>query len=442
MVPTAYDPVTLNHWLWFKYQCHECTPTEFQRLFENIIKRARPEFIQLRAYGNIGDRKCDGLFHAEGTVFQVYSPDELKQADLQAKIETDCDGAVQHWQATLKKWVFVYNARHGLPPDIPATLDKQRQKHPTLTIDHLSSDGLWELARGLTLQQRAEVLGAPAGYEHLFFAASAAGKDVDQAVEEGQCVLVQDLMSPVNLRDVAKALAPGRPFGAPLWIRPAVGTLPWTAAATEQLAILEEALRYGRDVLPRFTVFSLAPIPLAMHLGFVLSDRVEVACYQYDRERKTWCWPDYGTDADLDFQVTGVPARRVNKSGDVVIRVSLSATIAPEETRAVATGIVEIDVLVRKPDVMWLRSPAQLSTLGTRFRDVLRGIRDHVPGCRRIHLFYAGPTGGAVVIGQQINPRMNPPLETYEYSRQSSPRYRHALTLQDPPSGPDADPPA
>lgn len=210
MVPTAYDPITLNHWLWFKYRCHECAPEEFQHLFENVMKRARPEFIQIKPYGNIGDRKCDGLFHADGTVFQVYSPDELRQADLQAKIDEDCAGAVEHWQDSLKTWVFVYNVRRGLPPDIPGTLDQQRRKFPRLTIDHLSSDGLWELARGLSLQQRAEVLGAPAGYEYLFLASGATGADIDRATEEGRFVLVQDLMSPINLRDVAQALAPGK----------------------------------------------------------------------------------------------------------------------------------------------------------------------------------------------------------------------------------------
>ena len=147
MTSTGYDPITLNHWLWFKYQCHESSPADFQRLFENIIKRARPEFMQIRPYGNIGDRKCDGLFQAAGTVFQVYSPDELKQAELQAKIEEDCDGAVDHWKSSLKKWVFVYNARRGLPPDIPATLEKQKLKYPSITIDHISSDNLWEMAR-------------------------------------------------------------------------------------------------------------------------------------------------------------------------------------------------------------------------------------------------------------------------------------------------------
>jgi hypothetical protein len=54
-----------------------------------------------------------------------------------------------------------------------------------------------------------------------------------------------------------------------------------------------------------------------------------------------------------------------------------------------------------------------------------------MPGCQRIHLFYAGPTGGAVTIGQQVNPRMNPPVETYEFSRQWAPRYHRALTLQE-----------
>jgi hypothetical protein len=59
------------------------------------------------------------------------------------------------------------------------------------------------------------------------------------------------------------------------------------------------------------------------------------------------------------------------------------------------------------------------------------GVRERVPRCERIHLFYAGPTGGAIILGQQVNPRMNPPVELYEYSRQWDPRYRRALTLQE-----------
>jgi hypothetical protein len=191
--------------------------------------------------------------------------------------------------------------------------------------------------------------------------------------------------------------------------------------AAQDVAIADAGLLEVKVMLER--------IAELMHLGFVLSDRVDVECYQFDRERKTWRWPDDAADADSEIQVKGVPAKKVNKTGDVVIRVSLSAKIAPEETRAVVTGALEIDMSVKKPDVMWLRSTAQLSVLGNALREALRAIREHMPSCQRIHLFYAGPTGGAVTIGQQINPRMNPPVETYEYSRQWTPRYRHAVTL-------------
>jgi hypothetical protein len=85
ITPAGYDPVTLYHWLWWKHRCHEGSPDDFQRLFEAVMKRAKPEFMQIRPYGKIGDRKCDGLYFQEGVVFQVYSPDELKQSEVQAR---------------------------------------------------------------------------------------------------------------------------------------------------------------------------------------------------------------------------------------------------------------------------------------------------------------------------------------------------------------------
>jgi hypothetical protein len=83
-IPSGYGPVLLNHFLWYKYHCSECSPSEFQILFEKIVKRVDPKFMSVRPYGNIGDRKCDGLYFADGaaTVFQVYAPDELKQDEL------------------------------------------------------------------------------------------------------------------------------------------------------------------------------------------------------------------------------------------------------------------------------------------------------------------------------------------------------------------------
>jgi hypothetical protein len=428
-----YDPITLNHWLWFKYRCHEGSATEFQQLFENIMKRAKPEFTQIRPYGNIGDRKCDGLFEAGSTIFQVYSPDELKQAELQKKIEEDLNGAVQHWGEVLQTWIFVYNARRGLPPDIPRiTLREKQEQYPNITIKSLSSDDLWEIARGLSLQQRAEILGAPSGYEHLFLSPTTTPKETQEYLDKAWFVIIQDTLSPISIHAVVQALEPDLPFGAPIFVRPEVNGQSWDEAAAYQRQSIMETINHSRDVgQPRFAVFSLAPIPLVIYLGFLLSDRVQVRCFQFDRNQASWSWSNIPTsEIDSNIQVTGLPNEVINHEVEVVIRVSLSASISLSETEEVIPdAAAEIDIFVEQPNVMWLSNPQQLSQLGQVFRQTLANIRRFFPQCRQIHLFYAGPTGGGVILGQQINPRMNPPVKLYQYSRQTTPRYQLALTL-------------
>jgi hypothetical protein len=155
------DPVIHHQWLEFENRRLKASGDEFQRLFEDIMVRSQPGFMRIRPYGNIGDRKCDGLFQASSTLYQVYSPDELKQADLIKKINEDLDGAIQNWGDEIQKWVFVYNVKRGLPPDLPSTLTSKREQYPNIIIESLSNDHLWEIVRNLTAEQRTELFGAP-----------------------------------------------------------------------------------------------------------------------------------------------------------------------------------------------------------------------------------------------------------------------------------------
>lgn len=160
-VPDKYDSITYHHWLEFENRRLKRSSDDFQQLFEDIVVRAKPGFVRVRPYGNIGDRKCDGLFRTDSTFFQVYSPDELKQSKVKNKINEDLDGAVKHWGDALKKWFFVYKVRQKLTPDIPGTLQQKEKQYPNIEIAHLSNDDVWEIARGLNHQQRSEVLGVP-----------------------------------------------------------------------------------------------------------------------------------------------------------------------------------------------------------------------------------------------------------------------------------------
>ena len=82
------------------------------------------------------------------------------------------------------------------------------------------------------------------------------------------------------------------------------------------------------------------------------------------------------------------------------------------------------------PDVTWLSHPEQLRALEQEFRKLLKVVNRLVPQCQLLHLFYAGPAGGAVVLGQAVNPRMNPKVALYQYERRHDPRYKHVLTLE------------
>lgn len=429
-IPSGYDPVTLNHWLWFKCKCHEASPLEFQSLFENILKRAYPKFQSIEPYGNLGDRKTDGLLFVDGIVFQVYSPKEFRLNDLKNKINDDLAGAVKFWGKDLKSWVFVYNAS-GIPADIPKLLSEKGSEYPDIVFDHLHCDGLWEIARNeLSLQQRAEILGAPVGYEYLFFAYHKSSEELTDIIDKAWFVVIQDLMSPVNLSAVVEALSPDIPIGAPFYIHPPLEEIGWKEAAQYQREAVKDLLSKSWDVLPRYAVFSLAPIPLAIHLGFLLSDRVEVRCFQHDRDNYTWKWSQTNSDeADLKFTIRGLP-QQVSKDNEIAIRVSLSAKIEQHQTLNVISEITRfIDLEVKNPNIMWLCSPEQLRALRRTFRNILQNIRTYLPECKKIHLFYAGPTGGAIVIGQEINPRMNPPTVLYQFSQQNNPPYTAVLTL-------------
>jgi hypothetical protein len=427
-VPSGFDAITLYQWLWFKYRCHECTPTEFQRLFEEVMKRHKPEFMQIRPYGNIGDRKMDGLLRADSHIFQVYSPDDFTQAEVIKKINEDLDGAVEEWGDDIKSWTFVYNVRRGLPPDISRILNQKQEQYPKIRLDHISNDGLWELARGLTPQQRAEIFGAPIGYEKYFIPSDNSSLRSVEYNDDAWIVLIQDIISPIDIHAVVESLKPSSIFGAPIYLRPSMDS--WNDAAIYQRAIILDLFEKCRNSNPaRFAVFSIAPIPLIAQLGFLLTYSVPTRYFKLHIDSQSWSWPNESIESR--FIVTGIPVELTPSKCDVIIRVSLSDKISKLDTdEIIPDSPVQIDITVDNPGLTWIRSLGQVTEFARVFREVLTEIRRKIPDCQSIHLFMAVPAPIALVAGQQINPRMNPPVRLYEYARNQKPRYQYAFSLE------------
>ena len=193
----------------------------------------------------------------------------------------------------------------------------------------------------------------------------------------------------------------------------------WEAAAKHEFRALELTLKQTPAERRRFAVFSLGRIPLAVHLGYVLGDRARAEVYHYDRDRGSWEWDAAAKgEGEISVRCEG------DRGGTANLRVSLSARV---DAGDVPPAEVDVEIAIAEPSVRWLRHRRQLAELKRAYETALREIVER--GCERVRLFYAGPAAGAVEFGRGYNPRMNPPLELYEYRRGGQPRYEAALVL-------------
>ena len=107
----------------------------FQDFFSEIMEKNYPaDFIRVRPWGNIGDRKCDGYLKSKRILFQVYAPNELTLADTITKIDQDFQGALPFWKLYFNTWIFVHNSRDGLSPDVTAKLLSLERVDSSLAI--------------------------------------------------------------------------------------------------------------------------------------------------------------------------------------------------------------------------------------------------------------------------------------------------------------------
>lgn len=242
-------------------------------------------------------------------------------------------------------------------------------------------------------------------------------------------VILQEDSPQINEQDALRSLQPDT-HDQVLHLNDRFENENWTLIAQRQ----EERIRILLDTVQpkdrRFVVYSLTRIPLAMHLGFILNDKCKVVPFQFHRTSGKWDWPD-NTEWQSDFNIIDCHEMKATGSGPVAVRISLSATVTEEQVlQALPTAIGQVSLSVHTPSVDWLRSRNQIEELTVKYRECFQLISQRFGSrCNGVHVFYAGPTGGAINFGRSINLRMSPPVTTYEYDRNASTVYRPALTF-------------
>lgn len=177
--------------------------------------------------------------------------------------------------------------------------------------------------------------------------------------------------------------------------------------------------QFGRKVrdqladghIKHLSVFALAPQPLLIELGRLLSDIPDVTVHQLHREPQGWDWRD--SREPVAFETS----QKAGIGKSVALILSLSATINDDRVEAVLGDAPIWRITVQKPDRDVMHRHDDLG----RFRETVRRTLDQIKVVHgqgaAIHIFPAMPVSAAVELGRVWMPKADLPLIVYDENR-------------------------
>ena len=182
--------------------------------------------------------------------------------------------------------------------------------------------------------------------------------------------------------------------------------------------------RLANGDAPHLSVLAIAPQPLLMELGRLLSDIPAAEVFQLHREPQTWKWQ--GHPQEFSYVVRAPSTRHKC----VAVNLSLSATISESRITSVLGTEASIWTLtIREPNNDFLKSRKQLGMFRECWRKLLNRIRAEHGEDACIHLFPAVPVAIAVEIGRMWMPKADLPMRVYDQNRKRN-GFAYALDIK------------
>ena len=162
------------------------------------------------------------------------------------------------------------------------------------------------------------------------------------------------------------------------------------------------------------SVFALAPQPLLILLGTLISDIYPADVYQLHREPTTWKWQD--EPDDFGYKVIEPPVIHKN----IALNLSLSATIDNSRITYVLGEDTSIwTITIPSPYRDFLKGKNQLSKFRVLMRELFNKIKLTHGEDRVIHIFPATSVSTAVELGRVWMPKADLPLSLYDENKKN-----------------------
>ncbi|MDK4733941.1 HNH endonuclease [Rhizobium sp. CNPSo 3490] len=169
--------------------------------------------------------------------------------------------------------------------------------------------------------------------------------------------------------------------------------------------------RLERNEIGRLAVFGLAPMPLLIELGRLISDISEAHVRQRLREPTTWEWQSEPGEMEL------VREEPVSSGSVIALKLGVSGPIDDGRITAVLGDDVSIWSLSAKNannDI--LRTQSDLALWRRELRAVLENIKDRHARTDIVHVFPAVPVSAAVELGRVWMPKAHLPMRIYDHN--------------------------
>lgn len=170
--------------------------------------------------------------------------------------------------------------------------------------------------------------------------------------------------------------------------------------------------RQANGEIDHLSVSALAPMPLLIRLGTLLTEIRDVDVYQFHREPKGWAWPsvDQGIDLRVDKPTIcdGLPA----------LVIALSATIDDSRVRQVMGDNAAIwRITIPEPTQECIRSKADLSSFRQVIHLLLNEIKARHGQDAILSIFPASPVSAMVELGRVRQPKADLNWIIYDENR-------------------------
>lgn len=185
----------------------------------------------------------------------------------------------------------------------------------------------------------------------------------------------------------------------------------WSAEYTHLYRTYERKIAplIDQDSCKHFSVFALAPQPLLIQLGALLTDKISVETYQLHREPKGWRWQELPETSEF------VVRKPENFDGVPALLYSLSDHVAHERITRVLEDANIWEVTIEHPHNDFMKSKQQLSVFRRFVRQMMVDIKNKHGNDAPLHIFPVMPVSCCVELGRARMPKADMPWIIYDH---------------------------